>query len=399
MEKNSFWRKLLAFVLSVLVVAIVFPTIFAVPLEFLIMNGSTYSGLAHNEKLLEAGQDAFSDYITAQLSTPGENEVIPPVFENTDVLSANIKNYVTKEWLGQTLTDVSGQLLQFLNFKQPFGIVTIDLTEVKEGVLADRQTLVENILNSSAPCSTEQLAQLSSSTLSIKDMPLCNPPAEVKNKIVTAVSSYVETFIYKVPQEYQINIEDVMSTRQSDSLFSYSMLRWLFRVLPVFFLVLLILIAICLGKNKKEMRTWLGRLLTIAASLSLILILVLLIGSEQFTALFINRMLSAENSAFGTLLLIVLQETTYKTLLWMGVIAAGLFCVGLAILFVNKISIKRAAEKREKEELQYQESANELLETKQAMAEAVAEEEVQTSEIPVEDVTEKKKRKTKKQAE
>ncbi len=385
-EKNSFWRKLLAFFLSILVITIVFPTIFAVPLEFLVMNETTYTAMTTNEKLLNAGQEAFADYIANQLSAPGENEIVPPVFGNTEILSEGIKSFVTKEWLGQTLNDVSAQLLQFLNFKQPFGIVKINLTEVKENVLAGRDALIEKILTASAPCDATEIAQISSGTLSIKDVPLCNPPAESKSKVVTAISDYVEKFLYKIPQEYQINIEDGINANLKNPLLSYSLIRWLFRILPVFFLVLLIVIAICLGKNKTEMRVWLGKLLIIAAALSLVLILVLLIGSEQFTALFINQTLSAENGSFGTLVLIVLQAVTYKTLLWMGVISAAVFCTGLLILFFNKLNIKRTTTERAEEEIQYQESADEMLQAKQEMAEAVVQE------APIEEVKKEKKR-------
>jgi len=120
------------------------------------------------------------------------------------------------------------------------------------------------------------------------------------------------------------------------------------------------------------MRTWIGRLLVTAAALSLVLLLVLLIGSEQFTALFINQTLSAENSAFGTLLLIILQSVTYKTLLWMAVVAAGLFCIGFLILFFNKPKTKRETADIVEEEIPYQEADEEMLEAKQAMAEAVS---------------------------
>ncbi len=385
-EKNSFWRKLLAFFLSILVIAIVFPTIFAVPLEFLVMNETTYIAMTTNDKLLNAGQEAFSDYIADQLNNPGEDEIIPAVFGNTEILSEGIKTFVTKEWLGQTLNNVSAQLLQFLNFKQPFGIVKINLTEIKENVLAGRDVLIEKVLTASVPCDAAEITQISSGTLSIKDMPLCNPPAESKSKVVAAISDYVEKFLYKIPQEYQINIEDGINANLKNPLLSYSLIRWLFRILPVFFLVLLIVIAICLGKNKTEMRVWLGKLLIIAAALSLVLILVLLIGSEQFTALFINQTLSAENSSFGTLLLIVLQAVTYKTLLWMGVISAAVFCIGLLILFFNKLNIKRTTTERAEEEIQYQESADEMLQAKQEMAEAIVQE------APIEEVKKEKKR-------
>lgn len=412
MDKNSFWQKLLAFFLSVLVVAIILPTIFAVPLEFMIMDESTYTALSTNTKLLDAGQDAFSGYIATQLSTPGENESIPPVFSNKEVLIEAIKPFITQEWLSSTLVDASSQLLQFFNFKQPFGIVKIDLNEIKDGVLAGKDTLVESILSASAPCSSAEIQQLSSTSLSVREIPLCNPPTAMKENVVAAVSDYVETFLYKIPDEYQINVEDGFQTSMSNPVASYSLIRWFFRIVPIVWLVLLILIGICLRKNKSEMRTWIGRLLTIASAICLVLILILLIGSEQFTALFINQALSSENSAFGTILLIALQAVTYRALIWMGIIAVGLFLAGFLILFFNKWNMQRkVATERKREEIQYQKTAEEMLEAKQAMAEAAAEEtplieeQVEEMEEPKKEEAETKKpakkpaRKTKKKEE
>jgi hypothetical protein len=374
-EKNSFWRKLLAFFLSILVIAIIFPTIFSAPLEFVVMNADTYSALTNNDKLLDAGQDAFSAYIAGQLNQPGETEIVPPAFRNTELLTEVIKPFVTKEWMSKTLNDVAGQLLQFLNFKQPFGIVRIDLTEIKASVLAERDVLVENLLSASVPCDAAEIAKMESGTLSITSMPLCNPPAEVKSKVVAAISDYVEEFLYKIPQEYRINIEDgITTTNYKNPLLSYSLLRWTFRILPILSLVLLIAIAVILRKNGTEMCAWLGRLLTTAAIISLVLILVLLIGSEQFTALFINQVLSAENGSFGTLLLIVLQAVTYRTLLWMGAISIALLCVGLIILFFNRLSTRRTLPGNAEEESQFEGSADDILKAKQAMAEEIKEE-------------------------
>ena len=75
----------------------------------------------------------------------------------------------------------------------------------------------------------------------------------------------------------------------------------------------------------------------------------------------------------------------------MGVISAALFCIGFLILFFNKHSIKRATADGE-EEIQYQESADEMLQVKQEMAEAVVEE------APAEEVKNEKKKRVKKTA-
>ncbi|HOJ01781.1 MAG TPA: hypothetical protein PLL88_09200, partial [Anaerolineaceae bacterium] len=92
----------------------------------------------------------------------------------------------------------------------------------------------------------------------------------------------------------------------------------------------------------------------------------------------------------GTLLQIILQSVTYKTLLWMAVVAAGLFCIGFLILFFNKPKTKRETADIVEEEISYQEADEEMLEAKQAMAEAVSVEPTTDEEVPEEE--EKKKR-------
>lgn len=367
-EKNSFGRKILAFLLSLLFLVAFFPTLLSAPLEFVIMQPDTYTAMMSNQKLLDAGRSAFSGYIAQQLGQTAQGEVLPPVFSNSEVLTSAIKPFITDEWLATTMQDVSTQLLEFLNFKQPFGIVNISLDSIKNDVLANKEALVNSILNSSAPCNEAQLTLLDSGNLSIANLPLCNPPAAQQSKVTTLIGTYVEEFTYRIPREYQINVEAGLNPNLNNPLLSYSIMRWAFRILPVLLLVLLIGIAASLNKNKKEMRAWLGKLITSAALLSLVLILVLVIGAEQFTAVFINNILTSEQGAFGTLLLVVLQSITYQTLMWMGIIAAGFLCIGLLILFFSKREKRERTEIIEEEE-EFQEPPQEVMDVKKAMIE------------------------------
>lgn len=367
-QKNSFGYKFLAFVLSLLFLMAFFPTLLSIPLEFVIMQPNTYNAMMSNQKLLEAGRSTFSDYIAQQLSLTVQNEVLPPVFSDAEVLNSAIKPFITNEWLSITMQDVATQLLEFLNFKQPFGIVNISLTSIKDDVLTNKEDLVNSILNSSAPCNETQLATLNSGDLSIANLPLCNPPASQRSKVTSLIGTYVEEFIYRIPQEYQVNVEAGLNPNWVNPLLSYSIMRWTFRILPILLLVLLIGIAASLNKNKKEMRAWLGKLITSAAVLSLVLILVLVIGAEQFTAVFINNILTSEQGAFGILLLVVLQSITYQTLMWMGIIAAGFLCIGLLILFFSKQEKRVRTEVVEDEE-EFQEPPQEVMDVKKAMIE------------------------------
>ena len=367
-EKNSFWRKALAFLLSILFLVAFFPALLSAPLEFVIMQPDTYAAMANNPKLLEAGRSAFSSAIVAELSQPAQDEVLPPVFANKEVLTSAIEPFISDEWLAATLQDVTSQLMEFLNFKQPFGIVNISLSSIKSDVLNQKDSLINSILSASAPCNETQLAMLSSENVAISTLPLCNPPAAQQGKVTALIGTYVEEFIYKIPQEYQLDVETALNPNLDNPLLSYSILRWAFRILPVLLLVLLIGVAASLNKNKKEMRIWVGKLITSAAVLSLVLILILVIGAEQFTAVIINKILTSDQGAFGTLLLVMLQSVTYQTLLWMGITAAGFLCIGLLVLFFGKREKRQNHASGEGED-EFKEPPQEIMETKQAMIE------------------------------
>jgi len=375
-EKNSFWRKAVAFLLSVVIIVLVFPTTFSAPLEFIVLKNDTYSTMLKSDEFLEIGQEAFSFFIADQLNQPSENEMVPPIFTDTEMIAEVIKPYVTKEWVQDSLTSGMQQLLEFLNFKKPFGIINIDLTELKENTLAGRSDLAENILSHFASCDEQEIKALTSGTGIIANLPACNPPQEMKEMAISVISTYIEEFTYQIPQQYSINVEDAVQAGLEDPLLSYSFFRWTFRLLPILTLVLLILVAICLKKNTHEMRSWIGKLLITAAVVSLVLILTLLIGSEQFTTVLVNNALSADQEAFGTLLLKILQSITNQSLLWMAAIAAALLVVGLLIHFINRIGRKKDEDITDQEEA-LEEPLEDMLEAKREMIEGTTEEETE----------------------
>jgi len=371
-EKNSLGKKFLALFLSVFAFVIFLPAIFTIPLEFLVMNYTTYQELAQDESILETGKEAIINYLEGRLSSPANDSSVAIIFSNEKVLQAELKKYISTPWLQKTLLNITDQLLQFFNFKKPFGIVEIDFTEIKENLIANSSVLVDELLNAYPPCSVKQITQYYSTLPTISEIQPCNPPARIKDTVVKVLTDKVEGFLETIPEKYQLNIEEVLNAQQTNSFISYSLLRWLFRVLPVFFLILLILIALCLKKNPTEMRNWIGHLLTISASFAIILILILLIGSEQFTAMFINKTISPTNSAFGTFLLKILQPISYKTLLWMAALAIMVFCIGFLILAINKGQLKRVPVGEEKGEIKDQKAKRKLFTKKRAKDKTVA---------------------------
>lgn len=367
MQKNSVWRKGFAFILSVLVVVIFIPSLFSIPLEFVIMNSETYAAIYEEETLVETGQEAFTSFIASTLTDPGENEIVPPIFNDAEKIGNVLQPYVTGEWVKEQLMSVTQQLLQFLNFQTPFGIVDVNLSALQESIATDQEKIVEDLYASSPACDEKDLQSLSSDAVNIIALPACDPPTEIKDEVTKIVSNYIEKYLFAIPQAYKINIEDSLRGNAQDTLLSYSIFRWTLRLLPIALILLLIGIALLLRKNVKEMRTWMGKLLLTVSIISILAVLVLLIGSEQFTAVFINRVMTADAGAFGALLLRVLQSVTYRTLLWMGIISIGFLCAGLLILFLNREKKERMPEADLEEE--FVEPPEEIMQEKKELIE------------------------------
>lgn len=367
MQKNSVWRKGFAFILSVLVVVIFIPSLFSIPLEFVIMNSETYAAIYEEETLVETGQEAFTSFIASTLTDPGENEIVPPIFNDAEKIGNVLQPYVTGEWVKEQLMSVTQQLLQFLNFQTPFGIVDVNLSALQESIATDQEKIVEDLYASYPACDEKDLQSLSSDAVNIIALPACDPPTEIKDEVTKIVSNYIEKYLFAIPQAYKINIEDSLRGNAQDTLLSYSIFRWTLRLLPIVLILLLIGIALLLRKNVKEMRTWMGKLLLTVSIISILAVLVLLIGSEQFTAVFINRVMTADAGAFGALLLRVLQSVTYRTLLWMGIISIGFLCAGLLILFLNREKKERMPEADLEEE--FVEPPEEIMQEKKELIE------------------------------
>lgn len=367
MQKNTVWRKGFAFILSVLVVVIFIPSLFSIPLEFVIMNSETYAAIYEEETLVETGQEAFTSFIASTLTDPGENEIVPPIFNDAEKIGNVLQPYVTGEWVKEQLMSVTQQLLQFLNFQTPFGIVDVNLSALQESIATDQEKIVEDLYASYPACDEKDLQSLSSDAVNIIALPACDPPTEIKDDVTKIVSTYIEKYLFAIPQTYKINIEDSLRGNAQDTLLSYSIFRWTLRLLPIALILLLIGIALLLRKNVKEMRTWMGKLLLTVSIISILAVLVLLIGSEQFTAVFINRVMTADAGAFGALLLRGLQSVTYRTLLWMGIISIGFLCAGLLILFLNREKKERMPETDLEEE--FVEPPEEIMQEKKELIE------------------------------
>ena len=94
------------------------------------MNSETYAAIYEEETLVETGQEAFTSFIASTLTDPGENEIVPPIFNDAEKIGNVLQPYVTGEWVKEQLMSVTQQLLQFLNFQTPFGIVDVNLSGV-----------------------------------------------------------------------------------------------------------------------------------------------------------------------------------------------------------------------------------------------------------------------------
>jgi uncharacterized membrane protein len=160
-------------------------------------------------------------------------------------------------------------------------------------------------------------------------------------------SRYLEDLFNQLPSRFSTAKATAINNSLTDKYFySYSIGRWMLRLLPLLTLSLLILIAVLLKKEQSLMLRWISRILVYTSAFTLILLVVVLIGFDQLIALMVNRFLGNLIEGFDVLLLGFIQEVGYRTIVW--VIVSVIITLGFG-LFLSLMSNIFKPKKKESE--------------------------------------------------
>ena len=332
-NKISLSNKIGAILLTVIIIPSLLISLFTVPFEFVIFESASYYSILENDEYKDEFPRVISAIITDQLLTADENNT-PAILGNKESLNSILVNYLPEEWVNRIFIDIIDQVIAYLNFKTPYTSIEIDITELKYTLIVNSSSISEKYLLSLDNCTVEENSELiGKETIDFYALPFCKPSEKNTKILSSALSMMIEDKVNQLPGS--VNLLGVIPGGMilgEKTFYYYSIIRWIFRLLPFATLLLLILLAHILRKNKKTMRKWSGIILTAIPGLILISLLAILIGFDQFIGLIFNRYFSQVIAGFGDVLLGMIQKVGTQALLW--VIAGSGFVLLMGLVFL-----------------------------------------------------------------
>ncbi len=344
MNKNiPFQNRILAFVLSVLFTVSLFFSFFALPVELKLFTPQSYSSLVQREEYAQVLPDIISEALVFQAALSSQSNHID-LIANKDTISSIISSNIPAELVQSTFDSVIGQMFSFFNFKIPTSDLTVNITELKSSLAASSSEIAEEFLATLPNCQDNALEGINlDSSLTVKDLPFCKPSGKNLEQFESIWGMAFEDMFNQLPSS--ISMASVISPDKDlpDQYFnSYSIIRWGLRLLPIFSILLLILIAVLLRNQKNVMLKWCGRLLTIVSGITLIALVILMIGFDQFIAMLLNPFLTNMISGFGSVLLGAVQDVGFQMLVWVIISALVVMGCGIILILAGKF-VKPAA--------------------------------------------------------
>lgn len=240
------------------------------------------------------------------------------------------------------------QIMDYLNFRLPTNAMNIELGGLKSDLILSSQDISVNYLNSLVNCS-ENALQDPIQTVTVFELPPCKPERSQMPRFVELTSRYLEDLFNQLPSRFSTAevtaLQDISTNR---FFYYYSVSRWVLRLMPLLTLIMLILIAALLKRERPVMLRWIGRLLVITSAFTLIMLVVVLIGFDQLIAMMVNRFLGKLIEGIDVLLLGFIQEVGYQTIVWVIVSVIITLAFGLFLsLIVNVLRSKKNVTEKE----------------------------------------------------
>ena len=332
-SKLSISNQIGAILLTVIIIPALFISFFTIPFEFIIFEPASYYSILENAEYKEEFPRVVSEIVTDQLLNTDENK-FPTILTNKESFKTILMHYLPEEWMNGIIKDVIDKIIAYLNFKTPYTSIEVNIVDLKNTLQLNSSLISDEYLLSLDNCTVEEDSELDGKEIiDLYILPICKPSAKNRKIVSSTLSMMIEDKANQLPAS--INLIGVIPGGMilgDKSFYYYSIIRWVFRLLPFVTLLLLIFIAYLLKNNKKIMRKWSGLILTIISSITLIILLVILIGFDQFTGLIFNRYFSLVIAGFGYVLLGMIQNVGNQALLWVIAVSGSVLLLGLVFL-------------------------------------------------------------------
>lgn len=338
-EKIPFQNRIIALLISLVIVAGLFLSLFALPVELIFFNPQSYSTVLQSADYAQALPGILSEvlvYQSAQSGAAANVNLIP----YKDIVSPIFAAHISAETVQSTFDTAVNQTLAYLNFKIPTSDMKINITAVKEELSSSSVDIATEFLAALPNCTENELANLDTKAVSsAAQLPACKPGSANLAFFKQMWTKAFEDSFNSLPSAVALTALFPVNEALTDRVFNqYSLVRWGFRLLPVISILLLILIAALLRKQRKVMWKWIGWLLMIVSGITLIGLVILLIGFDQFVAMTLNPYLKNLVTGFGYVLLGAVQDVGYQMLIWVIISTAIMFAFGVILLLTGRMA-------------------------------------------------------------
>ena len=338
-EKIPFQNRIIALLISLVIVAGLFLSLFTMPVELIFFNPQSYSAVLQKEDYTQTLPGILSDVLVYQTAQSGSTAGVNFV-PYKDIVSPIFAAHISAETVQGTFDTAVSQTLSYLNFKIPTSDMKINISAVKDELSSSSMAITSEFLAALPNCTDNELAGLNTAAVSsAADLPACKPDSKNLAFFSQMWNKAFEDSFNGLPSSVALTAMFPVDESLTDSIFyKYSLVRWGFRLLPVLSIILLILIAALLRKQRKVMWKWTGWLLMIVSVVTLIGLVILLIGFDQFIAMLLNPYLKNLVTGFGFVLLGAVQDVGYQMLIWVIISTVVMLMFGAALLLAGRMA-------------------------------------------------------------
>jgi hypothetical protein len=340
-NKIPFQNRILAFILSLLIVIPLLLSFFTFPIELVLLNNQSYKLILENEKNSSIYPGIISEVLTSELFREIPLNQFPTILSNRESFKFVLEKYVPSDWASSVFTDLTRNVLDYLNFRIPDTSLKLEIVYLKTTLIQKSNALALDYISTLPTCSvTSMNTEISTNQdkANVFQLPPCKPDEKGMQAATNLTAIFIEDLINRLPATVLISgALPYDKTVAGNYFYFYSLGRWALRMLPILAIAILIVISLLLRPEKKIMLRWVGRLLIFISGLSLIGLVVLLIGFDQFVALSINRFINGLVDGFGVILLGLIQKIGYLTLVWVIISVIIVFAFGLFLLLISKL--------------------------------------------------------------
>lgn len=338
-KKIPIQNRALALILSLLFSLTLITSTFALPVELVMFNHQSYKPILEKDDNLFRYSEVISQVLVSEFIKDSASKPLPKIFSNNEGLRTSFKKNISPERSLFVFNELSNQTLNYLNFQTPNLSLNLDIGQLKTEMILKSEQIASDYLSTLSRC-TAIIEENFSEKINVSDidqLPPCKPSGNLIKSFQNLTAIYIEDFINRLPENASLTgALPIDRTKVDQYFYFYSIGRWVLRVLPIFAIILLIVIASLLQDEKKVMLKWVGRLLVFTSGLGLIGLVIILIGFDQFIVLLLNRHLNNFIEGFGIFLLGLVQEAGYMTLIWVIISFGSVFAFGVILLMVNR---------------------------------------------------------------